>query len=191
MATTKEYHDYVCDCLSRVGGVSTKKMMGEYCVYYNEKLIGDICDNRFLVKQTDTSKKLLADCKMEYPYEGSRSLMFVVEEMEDAELMQELLQGMYEELPEPKKKTSKTGLSALTNIGPAVAGQLVQVGIHDAAELKKIGAREAWLRIQAIDESACIHRLLALEGAIQNVKKAELSEEVKADLKQFYKEHKI
>ena len=41
-----------------------------------------------------------------------------------------------------------------------------------------------------IDESACIHRLMALEGAIQGVKKAMLSEEVKADLKEFYQRHK-
>ncbi|HDK7162428.1 TPA: TfoX/Sxy family DNA transformation protein, partial [Clostridium botulinum] len=33
--------------------------------------------------------------------------------------------------------------------------------------------------------SACIHRLLALEGAIQGVKKTALPQERKADLKDF------
>lgn len=54
-----------------------------------------------------------------------------------------------------------------------------------------LGAKAAWLKIQEIDSSACIHRLLALEGAIQGVKKAMLPDAVKADLKAFYQEHKL
>ena len=59
-----------------------------------------------------------------------------------------------------------------------------------AKQLKEIGAEQAWLKIQEIDESACIHRLLALEGAIQEVKKTMLLEERKAELKAFYNTHK-
>ena len=50
----------------------------------------------------------------------------------------------------------------------------------------RVGAKSAWLKIREIDESACINRLMALEGAIQGVKKSLLSDEVKADLKQFF-----
>ena len=81
-------------------------------------------------------------------------------------------------------------LSNLPNIGKTVEEQLFRVGINSALELKRIGAKEAWLKIQEIDESACIHRLMALEGAIQGVKKTILSDEVKADLKEFYKRNK-
>ena len=81
-------------------------------------------------------------------------------------------------------------LSDLPNIGKVVEAQLMQVGIHSAEELKRIGAREAWLRIQKIDASACIHRLMALEGAIQGVKKSMLSDEAKAELKAFYQNHR-
>ena len=81
-------------------------------------------------------------------------------------------------------------LSRLPNIGKIVEEQFNQIGITTAAELKEVGSKAAWLKIQQIDESACIHRLMALEGAIQGVKKTMLSEEVKADLKQFYQEHK-
>ena len=81
-------------------------------------------------------------------------------------------------------------LSKLPNIGKVVEEQLNQVGITTAAELKEVGSKAAWLKIQQIDESACIHRLMALEGAIQGVKKTMLPEEVKADLKQFYQENK-
>ena len=104
MATTKEFHDYVIDCLSRAGEVTSKKMMGEYCVYYQGKLIGGIYDNRLLLKQTDTSKRLLADCNLEYPYEGSKTLMYAVEEIENIDFIKELIDGMYNELPEHKKR---------------------------------------------------------------------------------------
>lgn len=104
MATSKEYHDYIVECLSKVGDITTKRMMGEYCIYYQGKLIGDLCDNRLLVKQTDTSIRLLKNCNLEYPYEGSKTLMYVVEDFEDTDLMKELLNGLYAELPEPKKR---------------------------------------------------------------------------------------
>ena len=81
-------------------------------------------------------------------------------------------------------------LSKLPNIGKKVEEQLYQVGITTANELKEIGAKAAWLKIQEIDESACINRLMALEGAIQGVKKTMLSDETKANLKEFYQEHK-
>ena len=81
-------------------------------------------------------------------------------------------------------------LSKLPNIGKTVEEQLIQVGINSVDELKSIGAKEAWLKIQKIDELACIHRLMALEGAIEGVKKTMLSDEVKVDLKEFYQRNK-
>ena len=91
-----------------------------------------------------------------------------------------------------KREVFKVGeLSKLPNIGKAVEAQLIQVGIETPEALREIGAKAAWLKIQEIDPSACIHRLLALEGAIQGVKKAGLPDGVKADLKAFYQEHKL
>lgn len=80
-------------------------------------------------------------------------------------------------------------LEDLPNIGKVVAQQLIQVGIDDP--IKLIGAKEAWLKIQQINESACIHRLYALEGAVEGIKKTQLDYETKAELKQFYNEHKL
>ncbi|NMF03636.1 TfoX/Sxy family protein [Clostridium beijerinckii] len=77
-------------------------------------------------------------------------------------------------------------LSNLPNIGKEVERQLNQVGIFTYDELKAIGAEQAWLKIQEIDSSACIHRLLAMEGAIHGIKKTELSQKRKEDLKDFY-----
>ena len=81
-------------------------------------------------------------------------------------------------------------LEKLPNIGQAVAQQLEQVGVDSPQALCQLGAKEAWLRIQAIDDSACIHRLMALEGAVRGVKKAMLPEDVKDDLRAFYRQHR-
>lgn len=77
-------------------------------------------------------------------------------------------------------------LSKLPNIGKTVEEQLIQIGIKSIDELMAVGAKQAWLKILEIDESACINRLMALEGAIRGVKKSELPDDVKADLKEFY-----
>lgn len=78
-------------------------------------------------------------------------------------------------------------LSKLMNIGEEIERQLEQVGIKTYEELKAVGSKEAWLKIYEMDKSACTHRLMALEGAIQGVKKTLLDDEVKADLKVFVK----
>ena len=41
---------------------------------------------------------------MNYPYEGSKTLMHVFDRFEDSDLIAELLKGMYAELPEKKMK---------------------------------------------------------------------------------------
>lgn len=82
-------------------------------------------------------------------------------------------------------------LSKLPNIGEKVEEQLNAVDIFTYEDLKKFGAENAWLKIQSIDPSACIHRLLALEGALQGVPKKLLPDERKAELKKFYEEHKL
>ena len=81
-------------------------------------------------------------------------------------------------------------LSRLPNIGKTVEEQLNAVGIHTAEKLRRTGAETAWMRIQGMDPSTCIHRLLALEGAIRGVKKTELPPERRAELKAFYESRK-
>lgn len=77
-------------------------------------------------------------------------------------------------------------LSDAPNIGKEIEQQLQEVGITTIDELKAVGAEEAWLRIQAIDSSACINRLLALEGAIRGIKKTMLPDDRRKELQEFY-----
>ncbi len=81
-------------------------------------------------------------------------------------------------------------LTSLPNIAKAMDQQLREANIHTAEDLKSVGAREAWLRIFAFDPSACYNRLCGLEGAIRGVRWRDLPEDVKADLKTFYRQHR-
>ena len=77
-------------------------------------------------------------------------------------------------------------LSKLPNIGNVLEKQLNDVGINTIDDLINIGSKEAWLKIKEIDDSACLNRLMALEGAIQNIRWHNLSEEDKDNLRNFY-----
>ncbi len=102
MAVSKVYKAYIEDCLSRVGNVRIRPMMGSYLAYYREKLIGIIGDGLLFIKRTVTSDRLLAGFALEYPYEGSKTLMWVIENPENTELLRELFEGMYNDLPMKK-----------------------------------------------------------------------------------------
>lgn len=82
-------------------------------------------------------------------------------------------------------------LESLPNIGKTVGQQLRQAGIETPEQLKEIGSREAWLRIQGIDSSACYNRLCALEGAVQGIRWHHLSDDDRQKLKNFYREHHL
>ena len=77
--------------------------MGEFIIYYKGKVVGGIYDDRFLVKQTKSSKKLMPDAPLELPYEGAKE-MFLVEDIDNKEFLNRLFNEMYDELPVPKKK---------------------------------------------------------------------------------------
>ena len=99
-----EFNEYVREVFSPAGDIAIRSMMGGYLVYFNGKLIGDICDSELFLKRTPTSDRLLADSELRYPYEESKTLMHVFDRFEDTDLISELLEGMYAELPEKKPK---------------------------------------------------------------------------------------
>lgn len=103
MASSKEYLDYIMEQLSELDEVSYRKMMGEYIIYYRDKIVGGIYDDRFLVKPVNAALKLLPNAARELPYEGAKE-MLLVDETDDKDLLRNLLDAMYDELPAPKNK---------------------------------------------------------------------------------------
>lgn len=103
MATSKDYLNFVLDCLCRLDGISYRYMMGEYIIYHHDKITAFLCDNRMLVKAVPSSARLLEGAPYEPPFKGAKD-MILVEDPENSELLEELFTEMYNELPEPKPK---------------------------------------------------------------------------------------
>lgn len=106
MASSKEYLDFILEQLKGLEDISYRAMMGEYILYYRNKVIGGIYDNRFLLKITESSERFMKNAKIEIPYEGAKG-MLLVDNSENKEFLAELFEKMYEELPMPKIKKKK------------------------------------------------------------------------------------
>lgn len=103
MPSTKNYLEFVLGQLSELNEISCRKMMGEYMLYYRGKYFGGIFDDRFLVKNISSARKHMPSAPLELPYEGAKE-MLLVDNVDDREFLSELVEEMYEELPEPKNK---------------------------------------------------------------------------------------
>lgn len=103
MASSKNYLDFVLDCLSDLGSVSYRAMMGEYILYYNGKIFGGVYDDRLLVKDTPSSRAMMPNAPCELPHKGAKE-MLLVEEIEDRDFLKRLVEGMYGELPAAKER---------------------------------------------------------------------------------------
>ena len=103
MASSKEYLDFILEQLSLLDDITFRTMMGEYIIYYRGKIVGGIYDDRFLVKQTKSSLKMMPEADLELPYEGAKE-MIMVDDVDNKEFLRALFEAMYNELPAPKKK---------------------------------------------------------------------------------------
>lgn len=77
-------------------------------------------------------------------------------------------------------------LTEMPNIGKIVAEKLMQVGITTPEELCAIGSEQAFIRLQTIDETACLSMLQALDGAVQGIRWHNLPKERKEELEEFF-----
>lgn len=77
-------------------------------------------------------------------------------------------------------------LTKMPNIGKKVEEQLLEAGVETPADLIELGSRKTFERLLIIDESSCINKLYALEGAIQGIRWHHLPEEEKKALKDYY-----
>ena len=103
MASRKEYLDFILEQLSELEEIAYRAMMGEYIIYYHDRIVGGIYDDRFLVKMTTSSTTMMPQAQRQSPYEGAKQ-MLVVDDVENRTFLENLLKAMFDELPEPKRK---------------------------------------------------------------------------------------
>ena len=105
MASSKEYLTFILEQLSDLEGISYRAMMGEYIIYYREKIVGGIYDDRLLVKPVKSAVSLMPNAIYELPYDGAKE-MLLVDNVDNKDFLTRLFAAMYDELPAQKKKKS-------------------------------------------------------------------------------------
>ena len=106
MASSKAYLQFILEQLSDLEGITYRAMMGEYIIYYREKIVGGIYDDRLLVKPVKSAVTYMPENIYELPYEGAKK-MLLVQEVDSKEFLTGLFNAMYDELPVPKHKKKK------------------------------------------------------------------------------------
>ena len=89
MSSSKEFRDFVLDQMRYLDHVVSKPMMGEFLLYWDGVLFGGIYDNRLLIKPTVQNKQY-GLCE-ELPYENAKKPMYLVENLDDAEYLSDLI----------------------------------------------------------------------------------------------------
>lgn len=100
MASSKEYLEYILEQLSGLEQITYRAMMGEFIIYYRDKIVGGIYDNRLLVKPVKSAVSYMPNVSYELPYRGAKEMLLV----DDKEFLTGLFRSMYDELPAPKRR---------------------------------------------------------------------------------------
>ena len=104
MATSVDYIKFVCERLNKFGGIRTRKMFGEYMVYYRDRPILTVCDNTVFVKKLPELAEMMKDAECGFLYEGAKESYIL--DIENDGLLDRIipLLGEIVPLPKPKKK---------------------------------------------------------------------------------------
>lgn len=97
MASSKEYLEFILEQLSDLDGITYRKMMGEYIIYYQSKIVGGIYDDRFLIKPFKSVMEYIPEITYEIPYEGAKP-MILIKEVDSKEFLTGLFEVIYDDL---------------------------------------------------------------------------------------------
>ena len=106
MASHPDFVDFVADQLREAGTIRSRRMFGEYGLYCDGVFFAVICDDQFFVKVTPQCEAAFPHLPKAPPYEGARD-SFLVEDVEDRELMTKLTRITCEALRSKPKKTER------------------------------------------------------------------------------------
>lgn len=102
MACTSEFIEFICDALAPLGVVRSRKMMGDYVIYVNEKCVITACDNIAYVKKLPCIADLMADAECGFPYQGAKEAYIL--DFADTRKALKVIETLWNDLPFPKSK---------------------------------------------------------------------------------------
>jgi len=192
MASSLSTMDFLLDVLSDSRQVSSRRMFGEFCLYYAGRPVGLVCDDQLYLKPSEPGSALMKDMTLGAPFPGARMHLLISPDLwDDRAWMNRIVRATFESLPAPKPpalpKTKKvspsatqragttstakgdTAIQALPNLGPKSAQMLQAAGVTTLARLRKLGAVAAYAQVKQQAPRASLNLLWALEGALTNL----------------------
>ena len=105
MPCSVDFIEFVCEVLSPLGEVRSRKMMGDYVIYVNEKCVITACDNNAFVKKLPCIEAMMADAECGSPYPGAKEAYIL--EFSDRNKVLKVVDTLWNALPFPKTKKKK------------------------------------------------------------------------------------
>lgn len=102
MACTTEFIETICDALAPLGEVRSRKMMGDYVIYVNEKCVITACDDVAYVKKLPCIAHLMSDAECGSPYPGAKEAYIL--DFADTGKALKVIELLWDKLPFPKPK---------------------------------------------------------------------------------------
>ena len=106
MASKIEFVQYAAEQCRNAGGITYKKMFGDYGLYCDGKIFALVCDDEFFLKITSNVKEAHPELPEKPPYDGAKNY-FVIEDIDNSEKLGELVSETVKQLPEPKPRKPK------------------------------------------------------------------------------------
>ena len=106
MASTLEFAEYVYEQIASAGDISYRKMFGSFGIYMDQKFIGLICEDQLFIKPTAIGREILERPTEAPPFNGAKN-WFLIEDLENRDLLAHLLVATWGELPFLKPKKTK------------------------------------------------------------------------------------
>ncbi len=106
MATEKAFIEYVCDQAGDAGGLTFRKMFGEYALYCDGKVVALVCDNQLFIKPTEAGQAWRGTLSEGFPYPGARPWWLADALLDDREALARLIRVTADALPLPRPRKS-------------------------------------------------------------------------------------
>ena len=102
MACSSDFIEFICNVLTPLGEVRSRKMMGDYIIYVNEKCVITACDNIAYVKKLPCISDLMVDAEYGCPYHGAKEAYIL--DFADTREVLKVVETLWNDLPFPKSK---------------------------------------------------------------------------------------
>ena len=103
--------------LAAVGpGARARSMMGEYVLYWRERVVGGVYDDRLLLKDLPPVRQTYPGAPLVQPYPGARSMVHIAcpRDPAAADQLVAVLEAMWQEIPERRERRPRPGAGGPT-----------------------------------------------------------------------------